>query len=197
MVTSARSQRGVDYRLAFEQAPVGMVVSRHRTIVDCNQLLTTMFRSSRDELIGESFQVLYPSAQEFERIGSLIVHELDETGRYADERIMKREPGSATGELFWCHVIGRALSRADPHRAGIWVFEDLSAVRPLLSSRVSLTPREREVATLLIAGRTSRQIGEALGLSHRTVEVYRAQLMRKHATSTTAELIQRLVDRDA
>ena len=27
----------IDYRLAFELAPVGLVLSRHRTMVDCNQ----------------------------------------------------------------------------------------------------------------------------------------------------------------
>ena len=28
----------------------------------------------------------------------------------------------ASGELFWCHVSGRALDMADPHAAGIWTF---------------------------------------------------------------------------
>ncbi|RZI75837.1 MAG: helix-turn-helix transcriptional regulator, partial [Variovorax sp.] len=29
----------IDYRLAFEHAPVGMVLSRNRTMVDCNARL--------------------------------------------------------------------------------------------------------------------------------------------------------------
>ncbi|MFY9810712.1 MAG: helix-turn-helix transcriptional regulator, partial [Aquabacterium sp.] len=28
----------VDYRLAFEMAPVGLIVSRNRSMVDCNRL---------------------------------------------------------------------------------------------------------------------------------------------------------------
>lgn len=184
----------IDYRSAFELAPVGMVLSSHRVIVDCNQALSAMFRVPREALIGRSFQVLYPSVDEFERTGARIVVNLDADGRYADDRIMKREPGNPKGELFWCHVMGRALNRATPHEAGIWSFEDLSSRRPLTAtSRGSLTAREREVAALLIEGRTSKQIGKTLEVSPRTVDIYRARLLRKYGASTTAELVHKLV----
>jgi PAS domain S-box-containing protein len=52
----------VDYSLAFKLAPVGLCVSRNRSIVDCNQQLCEMFGASREVLVGQSFQVLYPSA---------------------------------------------------------------------------------------------------------------------------------------
>ena len=118
---------GLDYRTAFDLAPVGLVLSRRRLVIDCNRELLAMFRARRDEVVGRSFEVLYPSAAEFERTGARIVASLDETGRYADERVMKR----LDGELFWCHVSGRALDPAEPHAAGIWTFEDLSARRAL------------------------------------------------------------------
>lgn len=184
----------IDYRSAFELAPVGLVLSRHRIIVDCNLALTTMFRSTRDALVGQSFQLLYPSLDEFERTGARIVLRLGADGRYADERIMKREPGNPQGELFWCHVTGRALERDAPHAAGIWSFEDLASRRPIApGGRAGLTAREREVAALLTEGRTSKQIGKLLGLSPRTVDIYRARLLRKYGAATTAELVHRLV----
>ncbi len=176
----------LDYRTAFELAPVGLVISRQRIIVDCNQALAEMFRTSRELLVGQSFQVLYPTADEFERTGERIAPILNASGRYADDRIMKR----ADGELFWCHVTGRAMQREAPHAAGIWSFEDLSSRRPV---KAELTGREREVAALLIEGRTSKQIGKALDISHRTVDIYRARLMRKFNAATTAELVQRLL----
>src|SRR5688572_12057401 len=117
----------VDYRIAFELAPVGLVLSRHRVIVDCNEALAEMFRTSRELLVGQSFLVLYPSPEEFERTGERITPVLNARGRYADDRIMKR----GDGELFWCHVTGRAMERASPHAAGIWSFEDLSSRRPV------------------------------------------------------------------
>ncbi len=176
----------VDYRLAFELAPVGLCVSRNRVIVDCNQQLCEMFGWSRETLTGQSFLVLYPTAEEYERLGQRMIPILNARGRYADDRIMKR----ASGDLFWCHVTGRALNRAAPHAQGIWSFEDLSAQRPV---KAELTAREREVAARLLDGLTSKEIGKALAISHRTVEIYRARLMRKYKASTTADLVHKLM----
>jgi len=183
----------IDYRAAFEHAPVGMVLSRNRTMLDCNQRLCEMFGAARDALIGRSFQVLYPSVAEFERIGKRMVPILNHGGRYADNRMMRRLGdlhGAFAGETFWCHVTGHALNRAAPHEAGIWTFEDLGSRR---NAKAALTPREREVAAQVMQGLTSKEIGRVLGISHRTVELHRARLMRKYAAATTAELVQKLM----
>lgn len=182
-----------DYRTAFELAPVGLVLSRQRLMVDCNRELMAMFRAAREDLIGRSFEILYPTADEFERTGQRIAAQLDAHGRYADERVMRRlapAPGGSEGELFWCHVSGRALDPAQPHAAGIWAFEDLSSRRVL---KVEFTAREREIAALLIEGLTSKLIGKKLTISPRTVDVYRARLMKKHRAATTPELVQKLL----
>jgi PAS domain S-box-containing protein len=180
----------IDYRLAFDIAPVGLVLSSNRIMVDCNQRVCEMFDASRDQLVGASFLVLYPSADEFDRIGERIAPIMNARGRYADDRIMKRVGGRLAGELFWCHVTGRALKRETPHEAGIWSFEDLSAGRPV---KADLTAREREVAAYVMEGLTSKQIGRALNISHRTVEIYRARLMRKYKASTAVDLVHRLL----
>jgi PAS domain S-box-containing protein len=177
----------LDYRTAFELAPVGLALARQRLMDDCNQQMLSMFGAEREALLGRSFEVLYPSSDEFQRTGARIVAELGADGRYADERVMKR----ANGELFWCHVSGRALNAADPHAAGIWSFEDLSAKRAL---KVDFTAREREIAALLIEGDTSKLIGKRLGISPRTVDVFRARLMRKMGARSTPELVHRLLD---
>jgi PAS domain S-box-containing protein len=189
-MVSPDSAPALDYRLAFELAPIGLVLSRHRQIVDCNERLCDMFGAQRDQLIGRSFQVLYPSADEFERTGERIAPLLNAHGVYADDRVMKRVDGRFKGEPFWCHVTGRALNRNDPHEAGIWSFEDLSSRRPV---KAELTAREREVAAQLLNGLTSKEIGKALAISHRTVEIYRARLMRKYKASTAADLVHKLM----
>ncbi len=180
----------VDYQLAFDLAPVGLVLSRNRVIVGCNQRVCEMFSASREQLVGQSFKVLYPSAAEYERIGARMLPILNASGVYADDRIMKRLNCRSPGETFWCHVTGRALNRDAPHEAGIWSFEDLSARRPVTAE---LTAREREVASHLMGGLTSKEIGRALTISHRTVEIYRARLMRKYQASTTADLVHKLM----
>lgn len=182
--------KSLDYRTAFDLAPIGLVLSRQRQIVDCNQQVLAMFGARHSQLVGRSFEALYPSTDEFERTGARIVASLDSQGWYADDRVMKRLDGPRRGELFWCHVTGRALDPAQPHAAGIWAFEDLSAKRKLT---VDFTAREREIAALLIDGLTSKLIGKRLGISPRTVDVYRARLMRKVGAATTPDLVHKLL----
>jgi FixJ family two-component response regulator len=52
-----------------------------------------------------------------------------------------------------------------------------------------LTTREREVLELLAAGAHYRDIGAQLGISPRTVEVYRSRMMEKLRCGTVAELV--------
>ena len=49
------------------------------------------------------------------------------------------------------------------------------------------------MAARLLDGMTSKEIGRALDISHRTVEIYRARLMRKYGASTAADLVQKLL----
>ncbi|HRH87918.1 MAG TPA: LuxR C-terminal-related transcriptional regulator [Rubrivivax sp.] len=180
----------LDYRTAFDLAPIGLVLSRQRQMIDCNRQLLAIFGAAQEQLVGQSFEVLYPSPDEYERTGQRIVASLDDHGWYADDRVMKRLGGARAGELFWCHVSGRALDPRQPHAAGIWAFEDLSSRRAL---KVDFTAREREIAALLIEGLTSKLIGKRLGISPRTVDVYRARLMRKLDAASTAELVNKLL----
>jgi PAS domain S-box-containing protein len=182
-------QPEIDYRQAFMLAPIGMCVSQWRVIRQANVKLEIIFRYPAATLAGASFEALYPTHQEFERTGERLTPVLTATGLYADERIMKRHDG----ELFWCRVTGRTLTPEEPHAAGIWTFEDLSAKRPVAKG---LSAREREIATLIAEGKTSKLIARQLGLSPRTVEMYRARLMAKYAASTSAGLIHKLMRPD-
>ena len=180
----------LDYRTAFELAPIGLVLSRQRLMIDANRRALEIFGATQEQLLGQSFERLYPTPDEYERTGQRIVAALDADGCYADDRVMKRLGGARAGELFWCHVSGRALDPALPHAAGIWTFEDLSSRRVL---KVDFTPREREIAALLIDGLTSKLIGRRLGISPRTVDIYRARLMRKTDAANTGELVNKLL----
>lgn len=176
----------IDFESIFQHAPIGMCVSQNRTIRACNDDLARMFGYQREELVGVSFLILYPTPDEFERMGARITPIMNSKGHYSDERIMKR----ANQELFWCHVSGRGLHKEDPHASGIWTFEDLSSKRPVSAE---LTPREREIAALLVDGKTSKLIARQINLSPRTVEMHRAKLMRKFNASTSSELVHKLL----
>lgn len=54
----------------------------------------------------------------------------------------------------------------------------------------SLSPREREVMTLVTRGLMNKQVAGELGLSEITVKLYRAQAMRKMDAGTLADLVR-------
>ncbi len=52
----------------------------------------------------------------------------------------------------------------------------------------SLTPRERQVLSYVVAGRLNKQIAAELGTSEKTVKVHRARVMEKMKVASLAEL---------
>jgi FixJ family two-component response regulator len=53
----------------------------------------------------------------------------------------------------------------------------------------TLTPREREVMMMVVAGRLNKQIAAELRISDATVKVHRGQVMRKMRARSLAELV--------
>lgn len=54
---------------------------------------------------------------------------------------------------------------------------------------IRLTARERQVAELIAGGLTSKEIALKLGISYRTVEVFRSSILRKTNTTNVASLV--------
>lgn len=52
-----------------------------------------------------------------------------------------------------------------------------------------LTAREREVMRLAVMGHANKEIAQRLGISHRTVEIHRARVMRKTGAANLVELV--------
>jgi FixJ family two-component response regulator len=60
-----------------------------------------------------------------------------------------------------------------------------------LRGRLStLTPREREVMALVIAGLINKEIAAKLGASERTIKIHRAQVMRKMQAASLPDLVR-------
>jgi DNA-binding NarL/FixJ family response regulator len=75
-----------------------------------------------------------------------------------------------------------------PLIASEWA-EDISK-RVQQSQKLSLTPRQREVLQLVIEGCTMKEIAVRLGISTRTAESHKYEMMEGLGVETTAELIQ-------
>ena len=69
-----------------------------------------------------------------------------------------------------------------------------AAMRSLRESYLSLSPREREVMTLVVSGLLNKQVGGELGISEITVKAHRGQVMRKMRADSLAGLV-RMADR--
>jgi two-component system response regulator FixJ len=69
-----------------------------------------------------------------------------------------------------------------------------AAVAAQIATRVAnLTPREREVMHLMVAGNPNKTIAYDLGASPRTVEVHRARVMEKMGARSLAELVRMVI----
>jgi FixJ family two-component response regulator len=79
-------------------------------------------------------------------------------------------------------VIDRALARDNENRAA------RRARRELQASFKMLSPRERQVFELVVAGKLNKQIADALDVAERTVKAQRATLMMKLGTDSAAGL---------
>jgi FixJ family two-component response regulator len=60
--------------------------------------------------------------------------------------------------------------------------------------RKSLTPREQEILTAIVAGKRNKVIAADLGISERTVETHRAHIMTKSGASNVIELVGMVAD---
>ncbi len=84
--------------------------------------------------------------------------------------------------------IGRAVERADEQVRN-------EAAEELVRQRLgSLSERERQVLDGVVAGHPNKTIATELGISPRTVEVYRAGLMGKMQARSLAELVRMVID---
>lgn len=171
--------------LAYDFAPIALCLTQHRIIASCNRTFLALFGFEAGELTGQSIALLYPSPEEYQRIGQRGYPQMAQGGGYQDERLMRRSGGA----LVWCRVRGQAIDAQDPAASSAWSFEALSQNMPDVQR---LSPRESEVVTLLAQGLSSKEMAHQLGLSPRTVEMHRARLRLKLGALSTPRLLRLL-----
>ncbi len=176
-----------DYeRLAFQHAPDATLILSERVILRASIRVEAVFGWRPAELEGQSIRVLYPGPTDYELIGERARRAMLVTEVYRDERFMRRKDG----QVVWMEGHGTAMDREDPQRLAIWTY------RPLEQGTAAtgpLTPTEKRIARYLVNGFTSKEIALAMGSSPRTVEVHRANMIRKLGVRNSFELVSRLL----
>ena len=81
------------------------------------------------------------------------------------------------------NAISGAIERS---RAALRLNSEMGALK---NRYESLTPREREVMTLVVSGLLNKQVGGELGISEITVKAHRGQVMRKMKADSLPDLV--------
>lgn len=68
--------------------------------------------------------------------------------------------------------------------------EEAEVIRKTVSE---LTPREREVMNLIVQGASNKEAAQSLDISPRTVEIYRATVMRKMDAPNLPDLVRKAI----
>lgn len=176
-----------DYeRLAFLHAPDATLILVDRIILRASLRVFDVFGWNPVELEGQSIRMLYPGQSDYEVIGERARRALQDQAVYQDERFMRRKDG----QVIWMEGHGAALDRADPQRLAIWTYRPTERTIAAFSP---LTAAEKRIARYLVNGFTSKEIALALSCSHRTVEVHRANMIRKMGVRNSFELVRKLL----
>jgi len=84
-------------------------------------------------------------------------------------------------------LVQRALEKDAKER------ENMAETDELRARMASLTPREKEVLELVVAGAANKQISSELGVSLKTVEAHRARVMDKLRAESLSHLVRMAV----
>ena len=176
-----------DYeKLAFRHAPDATLILADRVILRASLRVEAVFGWRLAEIEGQSIRPLYPGQTDFEVIGARARRAMRAGEVYRDARFMRRKDG----QVVWMEGRGTALDPDDPLRLAIWTYRPIEAGSGALGP---LTATEQKVARYLVNGFTSKEIALALGSSPRTVEVHRANMIRKMGVRNSAEMVSRLL----
>jgi PAS domain S-box-containing protein len=152
-------------RSILHAAPIGIGVVVDRLFTEVNDRILRMTGYDRDELLGQSSRILYPTDAEFERVGREKYAQIREQGRGALETRWQRKDG----EIRDVYLSSAAIDSNDLNRGVTFTAEDI-------------TERKQAEAEL----EQHRHHLEAL-VEQRTAELARTETKASHILQSSAD----------
>ncbi len=129
----------LEYKAILANVSIGIAFTRDRRFTLCNPKFAEMFGWKMEELINQPGEVVYPSRENYEALGTIAIPVLG-AGRQLDvEWEMRRKDGST----FLCRLIAKAVSSNDTQRGTVWIVEDITG-RKRHTDEVARLLREQE-----------------------------------------------------
>ena len=135
-----RLQQHAEFWNAFQERTTAgiLIVSSERTIVEVNRRLCEMFGTSREELIGQSAEILHLDREQFEHFGQWFTNACVDGPMVQVEYHFQRKDGSR----FWAVISGGSMTLSDQTTGVVWNLTDISdrkqAEEELLAERSHL-----------------------------------------------------------
>jgi PAS domain S-box-containing protein len=171
-------------KIAFDNAPIGLVMAENRIIQCCNLKFSTMLGYRQRDIQGQSFRMFYGSNEEFERIRDVGINTLKTKGEYSDERLLRHQNGHSV----WCRFRAHSLTQNNPLDRIILSYAQISNN----AQSINLSKRERQVLGLMSQEMSSKQIAQELNLSPRTIDDVRARLIKRYKVKRCSDLLSRM-----
>lgn len=114
-----------EQRAILDNASLGILFTRFHVFRGCNRRAAESFGYGEHELIGQLAIVVHESHQSYGSFLAEAVPPLREGRSFETDIELKRK----SGELFWCHVYGKAIDPQRTEEGTIWLIEDITERR--------------------------------------------------------------------
>ncbi|HUC63711.1 MAG TPA: PAS domain S-box protein [Alphaproteobacteria bacterium] len=129
------------FRTVIEASPHGVCVARGRIMETCNPAFEAMFGYAPGEMVGQSTRIIYPSDEDFARMGKSLYPVVQRGDTYSEEfRAVKK-----SGETFWARISTAAFDKSDPGRGVVAILEDVTE-RMVAAERLSEAKMQAETS---------------------------------------------------
>ncbi|MEZ5575654.1 MAG: PAS domain S-box protein, partial [Candidatus Competibacteraceae bacterium] len=144
----ALNEREIRLSSLYRATPVGIGRVANRIFLELNDQLCQLFGYSRAELVGQSARLMYPSLQEFERVGRDLYEQIRLHGVGTVETCWQRKDGTPLPIL----LNASALNPDNPEEGATFTVLDLSTHRMAVARAQASEERFRQLFDTMAEG---------------------------------------------